>query len=539
MGTMARSLEDAREAFAHRAWRDAYDILAAADRDGALTVDDLELLATAAQLIASDDFADRWARAHQACLDQGEPLRAARCAYWLAFALLTDGELAQGGGWAARAHQAVGDSDCVERGYLLIPEGIACCDTDPRSALQQFTAAGEIAERFADDDLAAMAHMSQAQALVCLGRCAQALPLIDESMVAVTADEVSPIVAGLVFCGVIDACQRAFEYRRAAEWTAALSRWCETQPDLAPFRGQCLIHRAEVMQLRGDWPDAVEEAINACEHLRGAPALGDALYRTAELARLRGELEAAETAYREAAHAGREPQPGLALLRLAQGDVDTAVAAIRRALGEPLDPMTRARILAPATEVLLAAGAVDEARVAADELAAIADENGSSFLQALALHAGGSATLAEGDPGGALASLRGAWARWRDLGIPYEAAKARVLVGLAFRSLGDTDTATMELDAARLGFESLGAAPDVADVEGLLQRAEAPAPAGLTRREVEVLALVAAGNTNRQIAVALVISEHTVARHVQNIFTKLGVTTRTAAAAFAHRHGLV
>jgi DNA-binding CsgD family transcriptional regulator len=471
---------------------------------------------------------------------RGEPARAARCAFWLGYGLLTNGEFAQGGGWLARAHQLVDAEgvDCVERGYLLIPEAIARFDADPHAALEQFVAAGVTAERFRDQDLAAVAHMGQGQAQVALGRCTEALPLLDEAMVAVTADEVSPIVAGIVFCGVIDACQRALEVRRASEWTAALSRWCDAQPDLVPFRGQCLIHRAEVMQLHGDWQDAIEEARRACDSLRGAPALGDAIYRKAELHRLRGERQAAEDAYREATQAGRQPQPGLALLRLAQGQVDVAVTAIRRVMGETLDTMARARILGPVVEILLVAGDVDEARAAADELVTIADAVGSAFPRALALHATGAVSLAEGDPNGALISLRRAWASWRDLATPYEAAKARVLIGLGCRAVGDEDTAKMELDAARLGFESLGAAPDVVVVEGLLRFRAAPSQGGLTSREIEVLALVARGSTNREIAAALIISEHTVARHVQNIFTKLGVTSRTAAASFAHEHRL-
>jgi DNA-binding CsgD family transcriptional regulator len=388
----------------------------------------------------------------------------------------------------------------------------------------------------------AIALMEQGHALVRQGRTEEGLRLVDETMVAVTAGELSPVVAGIVCCNTIAFCRDLYELRRAREWTEALTRWCEQQPDMVAHKGLCLVHRAEIMTLGGAWRDALEEARQVAEQfsqgMLNERALGDAAYRQGEVHRLQGQFDEAEAAYREARRFGREPQPGLALMRLAQGKGDAAAAAIRRSLSETELPLERVALFPASVEILVATGDVAAARGACDELAAIARRQRREALTALAAQAEGTVALAEGDARSALPSLRRAWEAWQELDAPYDAARARVLIAQACAGLGDEDTAGLELDAARDTFFRLGAAPDLARLDSCFRK-RGRGDHGLTGRELEVLRLIARGRSNREIASALVISERTVARHVQNIFAKPGVSSRASASVFAAEHDLL
>jgi ATP/maltotriose-dependent transcriptional regulator MalT len=526
-----------RESFIRQEWTDCYLALSAADRSSPLKAEDLERLASVAHLIGRQaESLDAWTRAYGASLEAGDSTRAARCAFWLGFQLHNAGEHARGGGWVARAQRLVDGRECVEGGYVLAATALKTVETgDPIEAVGMALEAAQVGHRFEDPTLVALATLSHAQACWMLGDTSRTIALLDEVMVAVTADEVAPVIAGLAYCAVIWACQKAFDFQRAQEWTAALSQWCELRPDVVPYRGQCLVHRAELLQFHGSWADAIEQAKRAAERLSDPPgqdAVGMAHYLLAELHRLRGEWTEAEDLYRLANKCGRQPHPGLALLRLAQGRQDAAATGIKRAIDEAGDQLDRARLLPAAVEILLAGGDTVTGRAYADELAGIAATADKAFLHASSAQCTGAVFLAEGNGREALGHLRTALTGWQQLDAPYDAARVRVLLALACRELGDDEGSELELDAAREIFQQLGA-----DVSGL--PAVDSGRCGLSAREIEVLGLLATGATNRAIAAELVISEKTVARHVSNIFAKLDLTSRAAATAYAYEHDLV
>jgi DNA-binding CsgD family transcriptional regulator len=543
---MVDALERGRTHFDERHWGAAHAELTHADRDAPLDIPDLERLAVAAYLIGHDaESVAAWSRAYRGHLDSDNLQAAARSAFWSAFGLMARGEYAQASGWLARARRHVEgfDKDCPERGMVLVPGAIQQLEEgDTLGAFAAFTEIGAIGTRHGIADLVATSNLGCGHALIRFGQVADGVSLLDEAMVCVTSDEVSPVLVGVIYCGVIEVCHEIYDLRRARQWTEALSRWCESQPDLVPYRGDCLVHRAEIMQIHGSWQDALAQAIAACELLSdppGQPAIGHAFYQRAEIHRLRGEVRDAEEAYRQASEWGWAAQPGMALLRLVQGHSDAAEAAIRRETLEIRDHSRRCRLLPAYIEVMLGVGDVESARTAADELSKIAGEIDVAPVRAASDQALGAVLLAEGDPAQALETLRRAWKTWHELGIPYEAARVRVLIGQCCREVGDEETARLELHAALGTFRRLGARPDIARAEALARKAS-PGPAGeLTAREVEVIRLVAAGKTNRMIAAELFLSEKTVARHVSNIFTKLGISSRSAATAYAFEHRLV
>jgi DNA-binding CsgD family transcriptional regulator len=535
-------------AHAGQAWLEAFEAFSAADRVEPLAAGDLELLAEAAYMLGREEgYLAALERAHRSHLDAEEPLAALRCAFWIGVNLARRGDLGAANGWLTRANRLLEEQGAdgrveVERGYLRLPlvfERESSGDLEGAAATAAEAAA--IGRRLEDPDLLALAAHEQGHILIRLGRIREGVGLLDETMVAVTGGELSPIVSGIVYCGVILACQDAHEIGRAQEWTAALSDWCRRQPDLVAFTGRCLVHRAELMQLKGAWPEALEEARRAgerCEEGENPAAAGEACYRQGEIHRRLGDFAAAERAYREASGRGREPQPGLALLRLAQGEVDAAAASIRRALTEAVEVSRRANLLSAQVEIGVAAGDLEAAREAQRALEAIAEGGDAAALAAMAAEARGTLELAEGDAGAALVPLRRAGDLWRRLEAPYEAAQMRELVGIACRNLGDEETAALELEAARTVYEELGARPDLARVDSLMGAVGGGAH-GLTERELEVLRHIASGETNKAIAAELVLSERTVDRHVSNLFAKLGVSSRAAATAFAYEHRLL
>jgi DNA-binding NarL/FixJ family response regulator len=534
-------LEAGREAYARREWEAAREHLTRVD-PATLRADDLRALGAAAYLVGDHDGTVRaLQRAHSLHVAAGDRLAAAYDAHQLAMLFTTTGDLAVGAGWVARAQRLVADQpdDAPIRGYLLNHDMFRhLFSGDFGAMLTSCDRMEQLGRQHADPDLVTSALCGAGRALMYLGRVPEALARLDEAMVGLATGEVTPITAGHAYCTMIEGCQEISDYPRMSEWTEALAKWCEDQPGLVAFTGQCAVHRGQILRAHGFFQDALDELALATErytanHMDAASGL--ALYERGEVLRTLGDLDAAEAAYDAAAGWGHEPQPGLSLLWLARGRGSTAVAAVRRLLDEAHDPVTRSRHLAPAVEVLCAAGELDESDRASVELGSIAESFGCQALNATASYAAGLVALARDDPAGSLTHLRRAWKLWIDLGARYDAARARVRIALALRALGDTVSATSELSVAQRTFAELGAEPARREVERLLATG---LPDGLTSREVEVLRLVATGRSNPQIAAALFLSEKTVARHLSNIFTKTGVTSRTAAATYAHDHDL-
>jgi DNA-binding CsgD family transcriptional regulator len=542
-----RDLDLAREYYQQRAWADAYQAFLRADQETPLAAEDVELLAMAAYLVGRDeDYLKALERAYNsnANRDTRRRLRAVRCAFWLGFRLLMRGEMGRATGWFSRAQRLLERDarECAERGYLLLPVVEQRLESgDYEAAYAAAADAAAVGERCGDPDLIACARHQQGRIRLQQAQVEAGLALLDETMVTVTAGELSPLVTGLMYCSVIAACQQAYAFDRTCEWTAALTRWCEGQPDMVAFAGVCQVHRAEIMQLRGTWPEAIEEARRACARSQGIDqrAAAAALYQQAEVHRLKGEFAAAEEAYRGASQLGLEPQPGLALLRLVQGRSDAAATAIRRVASTTVNRLKRMGLLPAYIEIMLAAGDVEDARNACRELEDIARSFDTGVPDAIAAQARGAVDLAEGDAQAALGSLRRAFEVWQRIQAPYAAARVRVLIGVACRALGDEDGADLEFDAARSIFERLGAAPDLARIDSLTKGVASSNTHRLTPREVQVLRLVAAGKTNAAVAAELFLSERTVERHLSNIFTKLDLSTRTAATAWAYEHGLI
>ncbi|HYH77406.1 MAG TPA: LuxR C-terminal-related transcriptional regulator [Arthrobacter sp.] len=539
-------IDEGRSAFRENRWTDAFQSFRDADQRGGLPAPDLDRLAIA-EILTGNTAAglDTLTRAHEEYLVVGDVVGAARCAGWMGMQLMNLGEAARAGGWFARGQRLVdelAEPDAVQ-GLLLLPMGLGkLYGGDPAGALQVFSQVADFGQRFQDKDLSALALLGSGQATLMLGHPDEGLRMFDEVMVAVTAGELSPIPSGIIYCAVIGNCHLAFDLGRALQWTAALDRWCNARPDMVAFSGQCQSHRAELFRLHGAWNEALEAAAAAQgRSIKGDPqALYGSYYQQGEVQRLTGKLEAADASYRQAARSGYEPQPGLALLALARGDAQQAQSMIRRAAGVA-DIATRRNLLPALVEIEVAASDLEAARRGANELEAFARECPMPMVRAVAGQADGGVLLAEGDPAGASQVLRHAWKLWLELGVPYEAARCRVLIGRACRALGDEPSALMDFESAHAELLELGAAPAAAWAASLM-REGADGTDGtkgpLSPREAEVLRFVASGMGNRAIAAELYLSEKTVARHISNIFLKLGLSSRAAATRYAFEHGL-
>ncbi len=542
-------LRRAHECYERRAWKAAHDAFRCADRQQALNANDLERLALSAYLLGRDDeYLDALDRAHRAFIENDDCLRASHCAFWYGLRLLFRGEMGPANGWFARAQRLIDrqGAECAEQGYMLVPLIMQHVDAGEwQSAFSAAERAAEFGERFEDIDLIAIARHLLGRVLIGQGHAARGLMLLDEVMISVTSEELSPLVTGLIYCSVIEGCQEVYAFGRSCEWTSALTRWCEGQPELVAFRGVCLVHRAEILQMQGAWKDAIAEAQRACDRCRevgNRQAVAGGFYQIAELCRLNGDFAAAEEAYRNASEWGFEPQPGLALMRLAQDRTDVAAASLRRVMSVTKDPFQRIRLLPAFVEVMLAAEDLEQAEQACTELERSAKDlqtSAPSVLDAMSSYARGSVELAKGDASTALVSLRNAARVWQELDVPYCAARARVLISQACLSLQDEEGSRLELDAARVVFEHLGAMPELERIRSLGKNACHSDTHGLTARELQVLRMLAAGKKNKVIAAELFVSERTIDRHVSNILEKLDVSSRAAATGYAYEHKLI
>ena len=536
-------VERARAALTRHDWPAVYALLTAADAPEPEDAVALETLADAAWWLSKlDECIAARERAYSRFDAEGDVHGAARTAIHLYSDHTFKGRSAVAGGWLQRARRLLdGLPESVEHGMLLVYEAeVANNAGDLELALEKAERAVEIGRRLHDLDLEADGLQCSGRLLIALGRPAEGLALFDEAMLSAVEGRLGPFATGKVYCSLISACDELGDFQRAAEWTEVGGQWAENHP-FAVFPGLCRVHRAEVLRLRGEWAQAEEEARLAYTELCDVNVFnaGAAFYEIGEIRRRLGDLDAAEEAYRRADELGRAPQPGCAFLRLAQGRVEAAASSISTALAhETWNRLARAKLLPAQVEIATAAGDLLLATVGADELEQIAEEYATPWLRAVADLARGRLDLIAGNPEAASGALRRALHHWQAIDIPYEVASTRVLLGSACRDVGDEEGAAASFDAAAAIFDRLGADADAARAREL-REGKIVLPHGLTGREAEVLCLVSSGRTNKQVAGELFLSEKTVARHLSNIFCKIGVSTRAGATAYAFEHNLV
>lgn len=521
-------------------WVTRFDELSARRAElGAAELDELGLAAWFLGRAAESERA--WDDAHRAYLAAGDATAAIRCAFWLGYTLGERGEAVRARAWMSRVFELCdADPDGRSDAIAMLCRSVAAFVTGrPDEAAELAQQALSLARAVGDADTEVLATMNRGRALVFAGRSEEGFACMDRVMLAISSGTVSDRVAGPAYCAVVASCLDRWDVERARAWTRDLSAWCDAQRGLEPFRGECSVHRATVLRLGGEWHEAETTLADVCAREVRVEPLENALYSMGDLHRLAGRTAEAEAAYRRAAELGREVQPGLALLRRDTGRLAAARTGIARALEATPLAGVRADLLAAQVELEVDHGDLGVARRAADELRTLADAIDTAYLQAQADRAAALVAVAEDAPDQALPLLRRSWSAWRRLDAPYEAAITRMHLGRACRALGDEEAAQLEFDAARTVLTTLGAVPDLARLERLAAGPDrAPAAGGLTRREVEVLGLVADGRSNRDIAHELFLSERTVARHVANILAKLALPNRASATAFAYEHGL-
>jgi DNA-binding CsgD family transcriptional regulator len=522
-------------------WQGTFEALSARDSGDGLGAAELEALGEAAWWLSRlPECISARERSVAAYVAEGNCRQAALVALRLFYTFSVRGESPIAGGWLRRATRLLeGEPEGVEHGQLALADArVARARGDSARELSSAQRAIALGQQFGDPDLVALGRYIEGRLLVRQGAVHDGMATLDEAMLSAMQGELGPMATGQVYCNVIAACQELGDLRRAGEWTEALRGWCASQP-ASVFPGLCRAHRAEVLRARGAWDEAEREALQASEDLRETMPVfaSEALYQLGEVQRQRGDLDAAEQTFRRANDLGFEPQPGLALVRLARGNAGAAAASMRSALSQEPNRLRRARLLSAHVEIAIAGDDLPTARGAAEELAEIASEYGSVTLEAAAAFARGRVELACGEASAALASLHQAWESWSTADCPFEAAEARRAVGLACREVGDADGAELALSSSLAMFEQLGAKAEARRTAA--QLSVRPSVAGLTPRELEVLRLVAAGKSNREIAAELYLSVKTVARHLSNIFDKIEVSSRAAATAFAYEHGVI
>lgn len=529
------SVDRARAAHARQDWAAAAAAFAAAPA-GVMTAGDLAALADAEFWLGHfDETLRRTTASYEAFLAESLPEGAAMSAVMLGILHAAAGDEPEGMGWIGRAGRLLRDlPECAVHGYLgfVTEVQVNLALGRPEAAVTAARGMQELGRRVGDPDVTTLGVHGEGRALLRTGQVADGLALIDEAMVDVIDGRMAPFNQWTLFCFTLDACHEVGDFGRMSHWTSHTEAWLASRPgadSLRPgFDASCAVHRAQLHLLHGAWEEA-EQAATAAASLDSVSVeyAAEAWYVVAEARRLRGAPDASE-AYDHAHARGRNPQPGRALLRLAEGDAEGAARSVRSALvAAGNDRLQRVPLCVAAVETAIAAGRVEDADAAASELEETAATWGTSGLRAMAAGARGAVLLAQSRPEEALPTLReGQW-QWKVLGAEYEGARIVRLMAEAYSLMGDDDSAAAERALAEAMCLRLGA-----------PRRPTEGPDGLTARECEVLGLVAEGHSNLEVGEALYISDRTVARHLTNIFHKIGVTSRTRAARYAFDHGL-